>query len=79
MKTLADRLAKQRGGNSGRDRRKWTPINYSTRWLTYQLQLRTTSFWKKAGDMEVKALGIMMHHSLAEKQVEIPGDDLRDV
>ena len=29
--------------------------------------------------MEVKALGIMMHHSLAEEQVEIPGDDLRDV
>ena len=29
--------------------------------------------------MEVKALGIMMHHSLAEEQAEIPGDDLRDV
>ena len=36
------------------------------------------SFWKTVGDVEVEALMITMHHSLAEAEAETPGDTLRD-
>ena len=36
------------------------------------------SFWKTVGDVEVEALVITMHYSLAEAEAETPGDTLRD-
>ena len=79
MKTLADRLEKNRGRDSERKMGKWTPKNYSTRCPTYHKQSRTTNFWKTVRDVEVRALVITMHYSLAQAQLEIPGETLRDV
>ena len=75
VKTLADRLAKNRGREVG----KWTPRNYSRRFPTCHQQLRTTNFWKTVRDVEVRALVITMHYSLAQAQLKIPGETLRDV
>ena len=79
LKTLADRLAKIRGRDSEREMGKWTPTNYSTRCPTCHQQLNKTNFWKTVGDVEVLALVITMHYSLAQAQLEIPGETLRDV
>ena len=79
MKTLADRLAKIRGRDSEREMGKWTPTNYSTRCPTCHQQLNKTNFWKTVRDMEVLALVMTMHYSLAQTQLEIPGETLRDV
>ena len=59
--------------------RKCTPKNYSTRCPTCQQQLKTTNFWTTVRDVEVKALDITMHYSLAQVQLQIPGETLRDV
>ena len=79
VKTLADRLAKNRGRDSEREMRKCTPRNYLTRYPTYLQQLKTTNFWKTVRDVQVKALVITMHYSLAQAQLQIPGETLRDV
>ena len=79
VKTLADRLAKNRGQNSERKMGKCTPKNYSTRCPTCHQQLRTTKFWKTVRDVEVSAVVITMHYSLAKAQLKIPGETLRDV
>ena len=79
VKTLADRLAKNRGRDSEREMRKCTPRNYSTRCPTCHQQLKTTNFWKTVRDVEVRALVITMHYSLAQAQLQIPGETLRDV
>ena len=79
VKTLADRLAKNRGRDSEREMGKWTPRNYSTRCPTCHQQLKTTNFWKTVRDVQVRALVITMHYSLAQAQLQIPGETLRDV
>ena len=79
VKTLADRLAKNRGRDSEREMRNCMPRNYFTRCLTYLQQLKTTNFWKTMRDVEVKALVITMHYSLAQAQLKISGETLRDV
>ena len=66
VKTVADRLAKNRGRESERKMAKWTPKNYSTRCPTYHQQLRTTNFWKTVRHVEVRTLVITMHYSLAQ-------------
>ena len=42
-------------------------------------EIRPTNFWKPVGDVEVRALVITMHYSLAQAQLKIPGHILRDV
>ena len=79
VKTLAERLAKNRVRDSEREMGKWTLGNYSTRCPTYHQQLRATNFWKTARVVEVRALVITMHYSLAQAQLKIPCDTLRDV
>ena len=79
VNTLADRLAKNRGRDNERKMRKWTPRNYSTRSPTCHQQLTTTNFWKTVRDVEVSALVITIHYSLAQAQLKIPGETLRDV
>ena len=79
VKTLADRLAKNRGRDNERKMGKWTPRNYSTRSPTCHQQLTTTNFWKTVRDVEVSALVITIHYSLAQAQLKIPGETLRDV
>ena len=79
VKTLAKRLAKNRGRESEREMGKCTPRNYLTRCPTCHQQLRTTNFWKTVGDVQVRALVITMHYSLAQAQLQIPGKTLRDV
>ena len=79
VNTLADRLAKNRGRDSERKMGKWTPRNYSTRCPKCHQQLTTTNFWKKVRDVEVSALVITIHYSLAQEQLKIPGENLRDV
>ena len=79
VKTLADRLAKNRGRDNERKMGKWTPRNYSTRSPTCYQQLTTTNFWKTVRDVEVSALVITIHYSLAQAQLKIPGETLRDV
>ena len=79
LKTLADRLAKNRGRDNERKMGKWTPRNYSTPCPTCHQQLRKTNFWKTVRDVEVRALVITMHYSLAQAQLKIPGETLRDV
>ena len=41
-------------------------------------EIRPTNFWKTVGDLEVRALVITMHYSLAQAQSEIPGHTLRE-
>ena len=79
VNTPADRLAKNRGRDTERKMGKWTPKNYSTRSPTCHQQLTTTNFWKTVRDVEVSALVITIHYSLAQAQLEIPGETLRDV
>ena len=79
VNTLADRLAKNRGRDNERKMGKWTPRNYSTRCPTCHQQLTTTNFWKTVRDVEVSALVITIHYSLAQEQLKIPGETLRDV
>ena len=79
VKTLPDRLAKNIGQESERKMGKWTPRNYSTRCLTCHQQLTTTNFWKTVRDVEVSALVITIHYSLAQAQLKIPGETLRDM
>ena len=79
VKTLPDRLAKNRGRDSERKMGKWTPRNYSTRCPTCHQQLTTTNFWKTVRDVQVRPLVITMHYSLAQAQVKIPGETLRDM
>ena len=79
VNTLADRLAKNRGRDNERKMGKWTPSNYSTRCPTCHQQLTTTNFWKTVRDVEVSALVITIHYSLAQAQLKIPGETLRDV
>ena len=79
VKTLADRLAKNRGRDSERKMGKCTPSNYSTRCPTCQQQLKMTNFWKTVRDVEVSAVVITMHYSLAQAQLKKPGETLRDV
>ena len=79
VNTLADRLAKNRGRDNERKMGKWTPRNYSTRCPTCHQQLTTTNFWKTVRDVEVSALVITIHYSLAQAQLKIPGETLRDV
>ena len=66
VKTLADRLAKNRGGDSERDKGKCTTRNFLTGYPTCRQQLRPTTFWKNVGDVEVKALVMTVPHILAE-------------
>ena len=47
--------------------------------LTCHQQLRRANFWKTVGDVEVRTLVITMHYSLAQTQMEVPGDTLLDV
>ena len=42
-------------------------------------EIRRTNFWKTVGDLEVRALVIRMHYSLAQAQLKIPGHTLREV
>lgn len=42
-------------------------------------EIRPTNFWKTVGDLEVRALVIRMHYSLAQAQSEIHGHTLREV
>ena len=42
-------------------------------------EIRLTNFWKTLGDLEVRALLITMHYSLAQAKSEIPGHTLREV
>ena len=79
VNTLADRLAKNRGRDNERKIRKCTPRNYSTRCPTCHQQLTTKNFWKTVRDVEVIALVITIHYSLAQAQLKIPGETLRDV
>ena len=79
VNTLADRLAKNRGRDNERKMGKWTPRNYSTRCPKCHQQLTTTNFWKTVRDVEVSALVITIHYSLAQEQLKIPGENLRDV
>ena len=79
VNTLADRLAKNRGRDNERKIGKWTPRNYSTRCPKCHQQLTTTNFWKTVRDVEVSALVITIHYSLAQAQLKIPGETLRDV
>ena len=79
VKTLADRLAKNRGRDSERDKGKCTPRNFSTRCSLCRQKLRPKTFFKNVGDVEVKALVMTMPHSLAEAQVKKPGDTVQDV
>ena len=79
VNTLADRVAKNRGRDNERKMGKWTPRNYSTRSPTCHQQLTTTNFWKTVRDVEVSALVITIHYSLAQAQLKIPGETLRDV
>ena len=79
VNTLADRLAKNRGRDNERKMGKWTPKNYSTRFPTCHQQLTTTNFWKTVRDVEVSPLVITIHYSLAQAQLKIPGETLRDV
>ena len=79
VNTLADRLAKNKGRDTERKMGKWTPKNYSTRSPTCHQQLTTTNFWKTVRDVEVSALVITIHYSLAQAQLKIPGETLRDV
>ena len=79
VKTMANRLAKNRGRDSEREMGKCTPRNCLTRCSTCHQQLRTTNFWKTVGDVQVRALVITMHYSLAQAQLQIPGKTLRDV
>ena len=79
VNTLADRLAKNRGRDNERKMGKRTPRNYSTRSPTCHQQLTTTNFWKTVRDVEVSALVITIHYSLAQAQLKIPGETLRDV
>ena len=79
VNTLADRLAKNRGRDNERKMGKWTPRIYSTRSPTCHQQLTTTNFWKTMRDVEVSALVITIHYSLAQAQLKIPGETLRDV
>ena len=41
--------------------------------------MQQISFRKTVCDVEVKALVNMLHHSLAKKEAEKPGDKQRDV
>ena len=79
VKTLADRLPKIRGRDNEPKMGKCTPRNYSTRCPTYHQQLRTTNFWKRMRDLEVSGLVITMHYSLAQTQLKIPAETLRDM
>ena len=79
VNTLADRLAKNKGRDTERKMGKWTPKNYSTRSPTCHQQLTTTNFWKTVRDVEVSALVLTIHYSLAQAQLKIPGETLRDV
>ena len=79
VNTLAERLAKNRGRDNERKMGKWTPRNYSTRCPTCHQQLTTTNFWKTVRDVEVSALVITIHYSLAQAQLKIPGETLSDV
>ena len=79
VNTLPDRLAKNRGRDNERKMGKWTPRNYSTRCPKCHQQLTTTNFWKTVRDVEVSALVITIHYSLAQEQLKIPGETLRDV
>ena len=79
VNTLADRLAKNRGRDNERKMGKWTPRNYSTRSPTCHQQLTTTNFGKTVRDVEVSALVITIHYSLAQAQLKIPGETLSDV
>ena len=79
VNTLAGRLAKNRGRDNERKMGKRTPRNYSTRSPTCHQQLTTTNFWKTVRDVEVSALVITIHYSLAQAQLKIPGETLRDV
>ena len=79
VKTLADRLAKNRARDIERKMGKCTPSNYSTRCPTCHQQLRTTNFWKTVRDVQVKVLAMTMHYSQAQAQLKIPGETLRDV
>ena len=53
--------------------------NYWTRCPTCHQQLKMTNFLKTLRDVEVRAPVITMHYSLAQVQLEIPGETLRDV
>ena len=79
VKTLADRVAKNRGRDSEHKMEKCTPCNYSIRCPTCHQQLSKTNFWKTVRDVQVRALVITMHYSLAQAQLKIPGETLRDV
>ena len=79
VKTLADRLAKNRGRDSEREMQKCTPRNYSTRCPTCHQQLKTTIFCKTVRGVQVRALVITMRYSLAQAQLQIPGETLGDV
>ena len=79
VNTLADRLAKNRGRDNERKMGKWTPRNYSTRSPTCHQQLTTTNFWKTVRDVKVSVLVITIHYSLAQAQLKILGETLRDV
>ena len=54
VKTLAERLAKNRNRDSEREMGKWMLSNYSTRCPTCHQQLWPTNFWKTVGDVEVR-------------------------
>ena len=79
VKTLADSLAKNRGLDSEREMRNCMPRNYSKRCTTYHQKLKMTNFLKTVRDLEVRAPVITMHYSLAQVQLQIPGETLRDV
>ena len=41
--------------------------------------IKDDNCWKTVGDVQVRALVITMHYSLAQAQLQIPGETLRDV
>ena len=55
------------------------PTNYSTRCPICHQQLNTTNFRKTVRDVKVTELVITMPYSLAQAQLQIPGETLRDV
>ena len=54
MKTLPERLAKNRNRDSEREMTKCMLRNYSTRCPTCHQQLRPANFWKTVGDLQVR-------------------------
>ena len=59
--------------------RKCTPRNYSTRCPTCHQQLKTPNVCKTVRGVQVRALVITMHYSLAQVQLQIPGETRGDV